>query len=377
MNRNEFIPVPFKRAEEKHKRSNRPYQGIPSITVTPNGRLFAVWYGGGEGEGPENYIMIAVSDDHGIVWSQEEWVVDPPQENIRAFDPALFTDPDGCVHCFWGQCYSSGIGNIFDGQNGVWHSKCENPEDAPEHFRWSLPERISDGVMMNRPVVLSNGNWALPISIWNQYRGVDPVKPPESMIYISSDNGKSFQYRGGVKVPPEFACFDEHSIYELSDGRLGMLIRKKACGYYESFSSDGGKTWTPVELSNLPGADSRGYLGRLASGKHLAIVNDAICRRNLTAFLSDDDGKTWYAKFCFDMRDVISYPDAVQDSEGFIYVIYDRDRYGAGEILCSRFTEADIEAGTLLTPESFAARNVSRLFLTHNELKEQESGKQQ
>lgn len=45
----EFIPVPFKKAEEKHLAANRLYQGIPSITVTPKGRLFAVWYGGGRG----------------------------------------------------------------------------------------------------------------------------------------------------------------------------------------------------------------------------------------------------------------------------------------------------------------------------------------
>lgn len=367
----EFIPVSFKRAEKKHRAVNRPYQGIPSITVTPGGRLFAVWYGGGAGEGPENYIMIVISDDKGRTWSGEQWVVDPPQKEIRAFDSSLFTAPDGSVHCFWSQCTSSGIGDIFDGRNGVWHARCANPESDPADFQWSFPERICDGVMMNRAVVLSNGDWALPVSVWHTQKGNVPLENPGAKVYISSDNGQTFQCRGGVEVPPEVATYDEHSVYELADGRLGLLIRKLGGGYYESFSSDGGRSWTPVALSPLPGVSSRGFLGRLSSGRLLAITNDTPSgRRNLTAFLSDDEGKTWRKKLHLDLRDGVSYPDAVQDQEGYIYMICDHDRYGCGEILCFRFTEADIEAGVLLANESFAAAAVSRLFVTHKELAE-------
>lgn len=362
MQDSQFIPVPFVRAEEKHRASGRIFQGIPSITVTQKGRVFAVWYGGGSGEGPENYIMIAFSDDHGQTWSPEEWVVDPPQENIRAFDASCFTAPDGSLHCFWSQCRSGGISDIFDGLNGVWHSRCANPDDAPESFCWSLPERICDGVMMNRAVVLSTGEWALPVSVWHSRKEGRVSAKAETKLYVSADNGLSFHYRGGVKVPAEFAAYDEHSVYELSDGRLGFFVRKTGGGYFESFSSDRGKSWTPVSLSPVPGVSSRGFLGRLSSGKLLAVTNNAKnSRRCLTAFLSDDDGKTWKSQLALDLRDQVSYPDAVQDPEGFIYIIYDRERYGRGEILCSRITEEDIEAGTLVSEESFAARCVSHL----------------
>ena len=368
MENHQYIPVPFTRAAGKHRACNRIFQGIPSITVTAKGRLFAVWYGGGPGEGPENYIMIAISDDQGRNWSQEEWVVDPPQENIRAFDASLFTAPDGSVHCFWSQCDSFKLSDIFDGRNGVWHARCENPDDAPEEFRWSSSERICDGVMMNRAVVLSDGTWALPVSIWRGSAGVFAAEKPAAMIWVSQDEGKSFQYRGGVEIPAEFAIYDEHSICELSDGTLGMLIRKRMGGYFESFSTDRGKSWSPVTLSPIPGACSRGFLGRLRSGKLLAVTNDhGSIRRNLTALLSDDDGKTWQKKLPLDMRDKVSYPDAVEASDGSIFIIYDRERYNCGEILCTRITEADIEAGTFLTEESFAAQHVSRLFTTNFE----------
>ena len=73
MNSPSFTPVPFRRAEAKHLASERIYQGIPGITATHDHRLFALWYGGGSGEGPDNYIMVALSDDGGVNWSPEMW----------------------------------------------------------------------------------------------------------------------------------------------------------------------------------------------------------------------------------------------------------------------------------------------------------------
>ena len=363
MNTPSFTPVPFRRAEAKHLASERIYQGIPSITATHKNRLFALWYGGGSGEGPDNYIMLVLSDDGGVTWSPETWVVDPPHPEVRAFDAALFTAPDGTLHCFWTQCVSHGIEDIFDGRSGVWHARCTNPDDAPEKFLWSSPQRICDGIMLNKPAVLSDGEWALPVSLWQSSKGVKAVEEPGAMMYVSKDNGVTFQFRGRTEIPPRFATYDEHIIYELGDGTLAMLIRKTKGGYFESFSKDRGKTWSPAALSNLPGCSSRPFIGRLASGKLLAVTNDCpTARRNLTAFLSEDDGKTWNKKLRLDLRDKVSYPDAIQDTEGFIYIIYDRDRYGTGEILCSKITEADIEAGCLQSPGSFAAVPVSKLY---------------
>lgn len=43
---------------------------------------------------------------------------------------------------------------------------------------------------MNKPIVLANGTWAFPISVWNQpgvKRGKDGAK-----IYLSYNHGKTF-----------------------------------------------------------------------------------------------------------------------------------------------------------------------------------------
>ena len=81
----------------------------------------------------------------------------------------------------------------------------------------------------------------------------------------------------------------------------------------------------------------------------------------MTAMLSEDECKTWKGFLLLDERDKVSYPDAAFDSDGNFYIIYDRDRRGAGEILMAKVTEEDILAGQLVNSNSKLKQIVSRL----------------
>jgi len=74
---------------------SRLFQGIPSIECTPEGRLWATWYGGtGGGEDETNYVILVTSTDDGHTWSKEVLVVDPDKDGpVRAFDPNIWLDP--------------------------------------------------------------------------------------------------------------------------------------------------------------------------------------------------------------------------------------------------------------------------------------------
>lgn len=104
------------------------FQGIPGIEVTRGGNRFAVWYGGGDGEGPQNFLMLARRNSK----NPDEWpivlrVVHPGRE-IRCFDAALWLDPAGKLRLFWSQsrCRETGK-DVSDGVNGVWQSVCAEP----------------------------------------------------------------------------------------------------------------------------------------------------------------------------------------------------------------------------------------------------------
>ena len=142
--------------------------------------------------------------------------------------------------------------------------------------------------------------------------------------------------------------FDEHMIIERNDGSLWMLVRTNY-GIGESISTDRGKTWSPLEPSQLKHPSARFFIRRLNSGKLLLVKHGPIDvqtgRQDLTAYLSDDDGVSWYGGLLLDERKGVSYPDGVQTDEGVMYIIYDYSRTGEMEILMAKFTEEDVERG--------------------------------
>jgi hypothetical protein len=336
--------------DPKYKTQNRKWQGIPSMERTRKGRLYVNFYTGMKTEEPGNFVVLVHSDDNGKTWTDAEMVVEHSDPAMRCFDPALWLDPLGRLWFAWTQSKSN-----YDGRDGVWAVVSEDPDAKEPH--WTEPRRIANGLMINKPLAISNGEWLFPCAIWSREYAKPYEEHPElahevgSNVYVSLDQGETLHFRGGAQT--EGRAFDEHMVVEKKDGRLWMLIRAKY-GIGQSFSGDGGKTWTPGEDSGLGGPNSRFHIRRLTSGR-LLLVNHARVeggseeiyrkRTNLCAKLSEDDGKTWIGGLMLDDRIGVSYPDGAQDENGVIYVVYDFDRYKAREILMAAFTEEDILAG--------------------------------
>ena len=331
---------------------SRRWQGIPGIERSPGGRLRAVWYSGGDTEGPENYVQLVTSADDGRTWSEPRVVIDPPGE-VRAYDPALWHDPLGRLWLFWAQ--SRGW---FDGRCGVWAAVAEDSDgDSPA---WSEPRRLCNGIMMNKPTVLSTGEWLLPAAVW----ACEEPKLPElaaerkSNVVCSQDRGRTWRRRGGADVPDRH--FDEHMVVERRDGSLWMLVRTRY-GIGESLSIDGGRTWSPGGDSGIPGPCSRFHIRRLASGRLLLVNHFGFDgRSHMAAMLSDDDGRRWPHRLLLDERKGVSYPDAVEAADGRIFIIYDRDRHGDMEILMAAVCEEDILRGECVSADARLKALVNR-----------------
>lgn len=342
----EPVPLDPQPGPQYHS-SQRLWQGIPSLERGSDGCFYATWYSGGQTEDPDNYVLVVRSDDEGESWSESILVIDPPGK-VRAFDSNLWTDPHGRLWLFWAQSYE-----LFDGRMGVWVSVCDDPGASPQ--AWSEPQRLFNGIMLNKPTVLTTGEWLYPAALWALSKWV-PAERREtfarhadldherfSSVFVTTDGGESFSLRGRADVPGR--VFDEHMVVERTDGSLWMLVRTDY-GIGESVSTDRGRTWSPGKDSGLGGPCSRFFIRRLQSGA-LLLVNhvDYEGRNNLTALLSDDDGRTWPHRLLLDGRRDVSYPDGFQAPDGTIHIIYDRERRGAKEILLASFTEEDIRAG--------------------------------
>lgn len=140
------------------------------IERTPGGRLWACWVAAGDS--PKAFFVLATSDDDGETWSPPRLVVDahckdlPRDRSVLVGN--LWTDPLGRLWLIFDQSM-----DMFDGRAGVWVSMCENP-DAQEPA-WSRPRCIWHGVTLNKPAVLSTGQWMMPISL-DQRGGFGPFR---------------------------------------------------------------------------------------------------------------------------------------------------------------------------------------------------------
>ena len=341
---------------ERYMQRNLDYGMTIGIERTRGGRIWVCWVAGGDDS--DAYFLLAWSDDGGDTWTDTKAVIDPHDkrlsENRRTIVGNLWCDPDGRLWLFYDVAMT-----YYDGRGGTWATVCDNPD--AKRPRWSKPQYIGVGFTLNKPTVLSNGEWALPQSLWERgvidaildkgrkeniyhdaYHELDSLR--SANVFISGDKGKTWALYKGVAVPG--ARHDENMIVELKDGTLQMTIRSKAGFIYRTLSTDKGRTWSAPEEWQ-PHVNSRHFIRRLSDGRLLLIRHGMTDKKlkgrsHMRAFLSDDDGRTWRGGLLLDERKGISYPDGFESPDGYIYISYDRNRSKDGEILLARFTEQDI-----------------------------------
>ena len=318
----------------RHCVTQRAFTGIPSLAVAPNGRLWATWYAGpSPAEDDNNYCVLSTSDDDGRTW-REVFVADPDGMGIRrTFDPEVWVSPDGKLRWFW----ADRTGHAQE-TAGTWMMTFPDANVVPDAP--TPPVCVAEGVMMCKPLVLSDGTWLLPNSNWGEEKSAG--------VTASTDRGGSWSFRGGATGPkPDRTC-DEHNIVEKKNGDLWVLARTLS-GIREAVSHDKGVTWSPLEPSKIRHTPSRFFVRRLQSGnlilvKHGPIDKD-VGRTQLTAYISRDDGATWEGGLLLDERRGATYPDGDQRSDGQIFITYDFSRTGAREILFASFREEDVLKG--------------------------------
>lgn len=317
-----------------HGVGRRFWQGCPTIARAPGGTLYAGWYSGGSKEpSPEQYNILARSRDDGRTWEEPLLVIQSrPEKKIRAIDIQLWLDPRGRLWLFW--CRRDDHYPLTDPEHMfTWAMVCDEPD--AEKPVWRPARQIAPGFLRCRPTVLSDGRILLCSYDWTN---------GHYCYSESADGGESWTRRvGGKKLSSEF---DETMVVERRDGELLMFARSSAGCVACSRSKDGGATWSDGERTDIVAPSSRLFVSRLASGRVLLVANrHASERRDLTAYLSDDDCLSWKYSLLLDDREPVSYPDAVGGPDGRIRVVYDRGRTTDKEILIADFNESDILNG--------------------------------
>lgn len=175
--------------------------------------------------------------------------------------------------------------------------------------------RIDDrpGIMNKPPIFIRGGRRIIS--------GAHRTDRSGAFVYYSDDDGRSWKASAQVTAPlHEKGGFHqgtrwnhgavEPTIVELNDGRLWMIMRTSQDRHYQSFSEDGGETWSPATPSPFYGTITMPTLYRLSDGRLLffwcnttplpelptanGVWDDVFTNRDAAhVAISEDDGRTW------------------------------------------------------------------------------------
>src|SRR6185295_993210 len=183
--------------------------------------------------------------------------------------------------------------------------------------------RLPDGILgpvKNKPVRLSDGTLISPSSTETTGR------PSAWRLHFerSTDAGMTWT----VVRPADAAdgsAIDaiQPSILIHPGGRLQAVGRSRSGRVFETWSSDGGRTWSALSLTALPNPSSGTDAVTLRDGRHLLVYNHTPKGRSPLNVAVSRDGKAWEAALVLESeRGEYSYPAIIQSSDGRVHITY-------------------------------------------------------
>jgi predicted neuraminidase len=104
---------------------------------------------------------------------------------------------------------------------------------------------------------------------------------------------------------------------------LQAVGRTRSQRVFETWSSDGGHTWTPIALTSLPNPNSGIDAVTLSDGRHIIVYNHTTQGRSPLNVAVSRDGRTWNPGRVLESEPgEYSYPAVIQAADGRVHVTY-------------------------------------------------------
>jgi predicted neuraminidase len=186
---------------------------------------------------------------------------------------------------------------------------------------WSKPHRLPDGILgpiKNKPVQLPNGDMLAGSST----EGEDGWRVH---FERSSDLGGTWTATPPVNDGKMIRAIQPSILFH-PGGRLQALGRTREGRIFETWSDDGGRTWSEMTLTSLPNPNSGTDAVTLHDGRQLLVYNhnpENKGRSPLNVAVSKD-GKEWFAALTLEHEpgNQFSYPAVIQTRDGLVHVTY-------------------------------------------------------
>ncbi|MCE5184862.1 MAG: exo-alpha-sialidase [Planctomycetaceae bacterium] len=291
-----------------------------TILELPTGDLLCAFFGGTAERDPDVEIRLSRKAVGGK-WTSPVSVADGVQsagQRLPTWNPVLFQARGGNIMLF----YKVGP------SPSQWWGMIKTSNDGG--CTWSEARRLGDGLIgpvKNKPIQTAEGIILSGSSTENDGWRVH--------LERSMDEGKTWQLIGPLESGARIGAI-QPALLTYSDGRIQMLCRTRSehGSIAQSWSSDGGLTWSELERSSLPNNNSGLDGVTLRDGRQLLVYNHSTRtqagmgdkgRGILNAALSRD-GARWDAALMLDYTDApgkqFSYPAVIQSRDGLVHIVY-------------------------------------------------------
>lgn len=329
----------LERAEQIFSIATKPTKECHASTIeeTPTG-LVAAWFAGTREK--DSDVGIWLSRHVNGSWTTPTEVVNGVQSmNLRyaCWNPVLFQSAEGPLILFykvgpnprewWGMMTTS----VDGGHTWSW------PKKLGEH--WGVGHLL--GPVKNKPIQLDDGSILCPTSTEVEVKGEDGYWRVH--FEVTQDLGKTWDVIGPINNGIEFDAI-QPSILSYLNGDMQILFRTKQEVVGQSWSKDGGRSWSMITATELPNPNSGTDAVTLKDGRQLIVYNHTThktkvkSRQMLNVALSKD-GRSWKPVLTLESESKprpadgrhwgeYSYPAVIQAVDETIHITYTYNREG-------------------------------------------------
>lgn len=285
-----------------------PFPSCHASTIVETDRgLVAAWFGGTAERNPD--VGIWVSRKEGGAWTTPVEVangVETPSVRYPTWNPVLFQPRSGPLMLFYkvGPSPSAWWGMVMTSSDGG--------------RTWSAPRRLPDGVLgpiKNKPIELANGDILAGSSTEHDGWRVH--------VERSSDQGATWSVTPPLNDGRAIPAI-QPSILVHKDGRLQAIGRTRVKRLFETWSSDQGRTWSPLALTDLPNSSTGTDAVTLSDGRFLLVYNHTATGRSPLNVAISTDGRAWTPGPVLEDEPgrEFSYPAVIQTRDGLVHITY-------------------------------------------------------
>lgn len=284
-----------------------PFPSCHASTIAESkGGLVAAWFGGTGERNPDVGIWVSRHDRNG--WSKVVEVANGVQQDGKRYacwNPVLFHPARGPLMLFY---------KVGPSPSEWWGMLTTSTDGGAS---WSKPRRLPDGILgpiKNKPVQLKDGSILCGSSTENAGWRVHMER--------TTDLGETWQKTDALNDRAQFGAIQPAILVHRS-GAVQILCRSRQSRITESWSSDGGKTWTAMKPTPLPNPSAGIDAVMLKDGRALVVYNHTEKGRSPLNVAVSSDGKTWKAALVLENQPgEYSYPAVIQTADGLVHVTY-------------------------------------------------------